>query len=116
MHTHPANREQYILCLCWCKFIAECHLQHGGCIERLQHHVFCNTGLEGRRVSLQRRTSSIERKPSTLTDMLPSFDETRGRKQKHVLPAIQQPNELSVPLKEATATAKSSQQMQQIFM
>ncbi|KAA6428312.1 MAG: hypothetical protein FRX49_01908, partial [Trebouxia sp. A1-2] len=72
--------------------------------------------LEGRRVSLQRRTSSIARKPSTVTDMFPSFDETRGRKQKHMLPAIQQPYELSVPLKEATATAKSSQQMQQILM
>jgi len=48
--------------------------------------------------------------------MFPSFDETRGRKQKHLLPAIQQPNELSVSLKEATATAKSSQQMQQILM
>ncbi|DBA96423.1 TPA: hypothetical protein ACH3X1_015319 [Trebouxia sp. C0004] len=75
-----------------------------------------STGLEGRRVSLQRRTSSIARKPSTLTDIFPRFDETRGRKQKHVLPAIQQSDELSVPLKEATATAKSSQQIQQILM
>ena len=75
----------------------------------------CNTGLEGRRLSLQRRTSSIARKPSSLTEMFPSFDETRGKKQMHVLPTIRQPDELSVALKEATATADSSQQMQQML-
>ncbi len=73
-------------------------------------------GLEGRKVSLQRRTSSIARKPSTLTDLFPSFQETRGKKQASMLPAIRQPEELAVPLKDATAAAKSSQEVQQILM
>ena len=73
-------------------------------------------GLEGRRVSLQRRTSSINRKPSTLTDLFPSYDETRGKKQAAMLPGIKQPEALAMPLREATATAKSSEEVQQILM
>ena len=73
-------------------------------------------GLEGRRVSLQRRTSSINRKPSTLTDLFPSYNETRGKKQPAMLPGIKQPEALAMPLREATATAKSSEEVQQILM
>lgn len=76
----------------------------------------CLAGLEGRRVALQRRTSSIARKPSTLTDLLPTFHETRGKVRSGPLPAIPQPLELSVPLKEATAAARSAQDVQQILM
>ena len=74
------------------------------------------SGLEGRKVALQRRSSSINRKASTVADLFPSFAETRVKKQTAVLPAIKQPGELAVPLREATAAAKDAVQMQQILM
>ena len=73
-------------------------------------------GLEGRKVALQRRSSSINRKASTVTELFPSFAETRVKKQSAVLPAIKQPGELAVPLREATAAAKDAVQMQQILI
>lgn len=77
--------------------------------------VWCLAGLEGRKVSLQRRTSSIARKPSTLADLMPSFNETRARRQPGPLPAIPPPQELSIPLSQATAAARNSQEVQQIL-
>ena len=76
--------------------------------------VGCLAGLEGRKVSLQRRTSSITRKPSTLADLLPPLSE--AKRQPGSLPAISQPQELSIPLSQATAAARSSQEVQQILM
>ena len=67
-------------------------------------------------MSLQRRTSSIVRKPSSLTDLFPTSDDTRSRKRPGVLPAIAQPQQLLVPLREATAAAKTSQEVQKILM
>ena len=71
-------------------------------------------GLEGQKVSLQRRTSIIARKPSTLTHLFPTFNETRLMKQ--TLPAIIQPEELIMPLRDATAKAKTSEEVQNILM
>ena len=82
-------------------------------VDRL---VCCLAGLEGRRVSLQRRTSSIARKPSTLTDLFPTFNETRAGARPGPLPAIPQPQELTIPLNQATAAARTSQEVQQILM
>lgn len=75
-----------------------------------------SAGLEGRKVSLQRRTSSIARKPSTLTSLLPNFNEGWARRQPGPLPAIPQPHELSIPLSQATTAARSSHEVQQILM
>ena len=62
---------------------------------------------------LQRRSSSISKKPTSLLNMLPMFESTRPpNKRTDRLPALEQPSELSVPLRDATAAAKTSDQMQ----
>ena len=62
---------------------------------------------------LQRRSSSMSKRPSSLISMLPSFEATRPQQHRGALPAIKP---LSTPLREATALAKSEVQMQDILM
>ena len=76
----------------------------------------CVAGLEGRSVLLQRRSSSMSKRPSSLISMLPSFEATRPHRHAGALPAVKPPAELSTPLREATALAKTEVQMQDILM